>query len=67
MIEAFSASDESRQEIAENLGEKEGIVESIEYKYAFDYFYFLPDGEKTNWSIPYQAVDLFASIPKKDE
>lgn len=45
-----------REKAAEFLGGKEGIVESIEQKYAFDYFFFLPDGEKQTWSIPYQAV-----------
>ena len=51
-------SDLFRQEAAEKLGGKEGIVNSIEDKYAFDYFFFLPNGETNTWSIPYQAVDF---------
>jgi hypothetical protein len=49
-------SSDFRQKAAETLGDKEGVVESIEEKYAFDYFFFLPDGQKQSWSIPYQAV-----------
>ena len=53
-------SDEFRQKAAEQLGGKEGTVNSIEDKYSFDYFFFLPNGETDTWSIPYQAVDFEA-------
>lgn len=49
-----------RQEAAEKLGGKEGIVTSIEEKYQFDYFGFSKFGETITWSIPYQAVDFEA-------
>lgn len=51
-------SQEFRQEASEKLSEKEGVVDSIESKYAFDYFFFKENGCSNNWSIPYQAVDF---------
>ncbi len=54
----FCLDDETRHQVANEIGGKEGIVQSIEVKYAFDYFFFLPDGSKENYSIPYQAVDF---------
>lgn len=54
-------SEEFRQEASEKLSEKEGVVDSIESKYAFDYFFFKENGNTSNWSIPYQAVD-FSSV-----
>lgn len=47
-----------REEASNKLGGKRGIVERIESKYQFDYFFFLPEGENVSWSIPYQAVDF---------
>lgn len=46
-----------REEAAGILGSAEGTVDSIEDKYRFDYFFFLPDGKTANWSVPYEAVD----------
>ena len=55
----FCIDDVTRQKVADEIGGKEGIVQSIEQKWAFDFFYFLPDGEeKNNYSIPYQSVDF---------
>jgi len=54
----FCTDDVTRQKVADEIGGKEGIVQSIEQKWAFDYFYFLPSGEERNYSIPYQAVDF---------
>lgn len=47
-----------RKEASEKLSEKEGTVNRIEDKYAFDYFNFLIDGEIITWSVPYQSVDF---------
>lgn len=47
-----------RKEASEKLAGKEGVVKSIEDKYAFNYFFFLPDGEDHSYSIPYHAVDF---------
>lgn len=60
----FCSNDETRQRVANSIGGKWGIVESIEDKYAFDYFFFLPIGEIINYSIPYGSVD-FASEERK--
>ena len=48
---------EDRETAAGLLGNAEGTVDDIEDKYAYDYFFFLPDGKTANWSIPYEAVD----------
>jgi hypothetical protein len=47
-----------REEFAALLGGKSGVVESIEDKYQFDYFYFMPNGTSDRYSIPYQSVDF---------
>jgi len=57
-IRNFCFDDEMREKVANEIGGKEGIVQSIEDKYAFDYFFFLPSGEERNYSIPYHAVDF---------
>ena len=46
-----------REEAAGILGSAVGTVDGIEDKYAFDYFFFLPEGKTANWSVPYEAVD----------
>ena len=51
-------SSDFRQKAAEVLGKKDGVVSSIEDKYAFDYFLFLPNGETISWSVPYKAVNF---------
>ena len=56
----FCTNDETRRRVAEEIGGKEGIVESIEDKYAFDYFYFLPNAKEHYklYSIPWESVDF---------
>lgn len=57
----FCTNDETRKWVSEAIGGKKGIVESIEDRYAFDYFYFeISDG--TNYSVPYEAVDPYEPI-----
>jgi hypothetical protein len=52
----FFADNEIRQRFANQIGGKEGVVEIIEEKYAFDYFYFRPDDTMETYSIPYQSI-----------
>jgi len=52
----FCFDDETRQKVADEIGGSQGIVQSIEQKYQFDYFFYLKDGDITNYSIPYQVV-----------
>lgn len=52
----FFKNDETRQEFANKIGGKAGVVSDIEEKYAFDYFYFMPDGFLEVYSIPYQSI-----------
>ncbi len=54
----FCYDDATRQKIADEIGGKNGVVQKIEDKYAFDYFYFLPDGNEShqNYSMPYESV-----------
>ncbi len=47
-----------RQAAAEKLASTTGVVDSIEEKYAHDYFFYLPDGESSTWPIPVQAVNV---------
>lgn len=54
----FCTDDETRQKVADKIGGKEGVVKSIEDRYAFDYFYFLPNGSERAYSVPYQSIDL---------
>lgn len=56
----FCTDDETRREVANLIGGKKGVVWSIEDKWAFDYFYFLPDGNEPHqrYSIPYESVDF---------
>lgn len=60
----FFRSDDDRIKFAGDLGGKTGTVTSIEEKYAFDYFYFLPDGNEPHqtYSIPYESVDFSATL-----
>ena len=60
-IRNFCSDDETRKRVSDAIGGKEGIVKSIEQKWAFDYFYFLPNGEDRSYSIPYQSVDFSVS------
>lgn len=61
----FFLTEEDRLKFAEDLGGKTGTVSSIEEKWQFDYFYFLPDGNEPHqtYSLPYESVD-FNHIPK---
>ncbi len=52
----FCSDDETRQRVADKIGDTKGIVYSIEEKYAFDHFYYQPDGSEERFSIPYQSV-----------
>lgn len=58
----FCSDDETRQRVADAIGSSRGTVDSIEDKYAFDYFYFKPEGKTETYSIPYQAVDFNQAI-----
>jgi hypothetical protein len=54
----FCSDDETRKRVSDEIGGKEGIVKTIEQKWAFDYFYFLPNGSDKHYSIPYESVDF---------
>ena len=55
-IRKFFSDVETRQKFADKLGDSTGIVESIEEKYQFDYFFYLKDGDISPYSIPSQSV-----------
>ncbi len=58
----FSLNDSNRRRIADELGGREGFVDSIEEKYSHDYFFFRFEGGSYNYSIPYEAVDFSKKI-----
>lgn len=62
----FCGEDKWRKIISESIGGTSGIVDSIEDKWAFDYFYFRPDGKEDTYSIPYQAVDFNKEIVSRN-
>lgn len=55
----FCFDDETRQKVANEIGGKTGTVKSVEEKYQYDYFFFVPDVNESDdsYSIPYQAID----------
>ncbi len=61
----FRTNIEHRKEVADKIGGQDGIVDHIETKYAFDYFFFKMDNERT-YSIPYESVD-FDLMKQKSE
>jgi len=44
------------EELFKVLQMRNFCLQSIEQKYQFDYFFYLKDGDITNYSIPYQVV-----------
>ena len=55
-------SKEFRPDAARQLSGTTGTVDSIEQKYANDYFFYRPEGAANTWSVPVQAVDYDESM-----
>lgn len=52
----FFSDDSTRKRIVKDIGGKTGIVEFIEDKYAYDYFFFKIPETGDTYSIPYESV-----------